>query len=220
MRYYDCVDDKISDEVKSYIEFNPYTPWKVRASMGSTVGSVFAWDVDYEFANYKGMTQHYPYCYESINNGTKDYVMNDLTNYALRAVHTIRAGVEVKPIAPLSFRLGYNFSSAAYDSDANFDQGQVYNSPSTEYITRTNYLLTKPTHIIGVGMGYKWKNFYFDLAYKIRHQNADFFAFDDSFTTPGYTFSEMNSDLAGVRLEPVPVNLTRHSITCTLGLKF
>lgn len=219
MRYYDCVDDKISDEVKSYIDFNPYTPWKVRASMGSTVGSVFAWDVDYEFANYKGMTQHYPYYFDIIN-GTKDYVMNDHTNYALRAVHTIRAGVEVKPIAPLSFRLGYNFSSAAYNSDANFDQGQIYNSPSMQYITRTNYMLTKPTHIIGAGMGYKWKNFYFDLAYKCRIQKADFFAFDDSFATPGYTFADMNPDLAGVTLDPVPVDLTRHSITCTLGVKF
>ena len=215
MRYYDCVDDKISDEVKSYIEFNPYTPWKVRASMGSTVGSVFAWDVDYEFANYKGMTQHYPSYY-----GTKDYVMNDLTNYALRAVHTIRAGVEVKPIAPLSIRMGYNISSAAYDSDANFDLGQICQSPSMEYITRTNYMLTKPTHIIGAGMGYKWKNFYFDLAYKCRIQKADFFAFDDSFTLPGYTFSEMNPDLEDTTLYPVPVDLTRHSITCTLGVKF
>ena len=58
------------------------------------------------------------------------------------------------------------------------------------------------------------------MAYKIRHQKADFYAFDDSFTSPNTTFSNANPDLMNTCLEPVPVDLTRHSITCTLGLKF
>lgn len=207
-----------SKTVESYLEFKPYTPWKFRASMGSTISNKFAWDVDYEYANYASMKQRFS-DYDSFG-GYKDVVMNNHMQESLNGVHTIRAGVEIRPIAPLSFRLGYNFTSAAYDSDANFDQGQIYNSPSMEYVTRTNYMLTKPVHIVGVGMGYKWKNFYFDLAYKIRHQEADFFAFDDSFTTHGYSFSDLNPDLSGATLNPVPVDLTRHSITCTLGVKF
>ena len=46
-----------SPVVNSDIDYNLRTPWKFRASVGSTVGTMFAWDVDYEFANYSDMTQ-------------------------------------------------------------------------------------------------------------------------------------------------------------------
>ena len=207
-----------SPEVNSDIDYNLRTPWKFRASVGSTVGTMFAWDVDYEFANYSDMTQRYPR-YNSFG-GFVDEAMNDHMGLMLKGVHTVRAGMEFRPTSPLAFRLGYNFSSAAYDSDATFDQYGLINSPASDYFTRTSYMVAKPTHILGVGMGYKWKSFYVDLAYKVRHQKADFYSFDDSFTTPGSDFSVANPDLEDVRLAPIPVNLTRHSIVCTLGLKF
>jgi hypothetical protein len=200
------------------LHYNPFTPWKFRASMGSTVGGKFAWDIDYEFANYKSMTQRYPDTYSSYS-GTKDAGMNEHTRNTLKGVHTIRAGMEVRPVSPLAFRLGYNFITSAYNNDANFDQVAII-SKAIDFIPRTNYMVKKPTHILTLGMGYKWKHFYFDLAYKIRHQKADFYAFDDSFTTPGTDYSVENPNMENVRLAPVPVDLTRHSISCTLGLKF
>ena len=51
-------------------------------------------------------------------------------------------------------------------------------------------------------------------------RRADFFAFDDSFAAPGTEFSQANPELEGTYLNPVPVDLTRHNITCTLGFKF
>ena len=203
------------------VDYNPTTPWKFRASMGSTVGNKFAWDVDYEYANYKGMTQRYPDYYDSFG-GTKDVAMNDFTNMTLRGVHTLRAGMEIRPIAPLTFRLGYNYITAAYDQNAQFDQYELLlsESPSVLGMTSTNYMIKKPTHILALGMGYRWRRCYVDLAYKIRHQKADFYAFDDSFTGPDTDFSNDNPTLAGVRLAAVSLDLTRHYITCTLGFKF
>ena len=218
MDYTDEYTGERSRQVESYLDYNPRTPWKFRASMGSTIGSKFAWDVDYELANYKDMNQRYPKYYDTFG-GAVDVDMSEHTHESLRAVHTIRAGMEFRPIAPLAFRLGYNFTSSVYDEDAHFDQ-VLLNSAAMDYITRTNYMITKPTHILGIGMGYKWKHFYFDLAYKIRSQKADFYAFDDSFTSPTSSFSQANPDLANTYLAPVPVDLTRHSITCTLGIKF
>ena len=84
-------------------------------------------------------------------------------------------------------------------------------------------MVTKPTHILALGMGYKWKSFYIDLAYKVRHQKADFYAFDTNFTnseTGDPVFLNFAPDLADVKLDPVDVNLTRQTITCTLGFKF
>lgn len=212
--YYDMSNNTktYSDGDEIFYDYKPYTPWKIRASMGSTIGNMFAWDVDYEFANYKGMTQR-------LYNGTKDAGMNQHIHNTLKGVHTIRAGVEVRPVSPLAFRLGYNFITSAYDSNAKFDQTNLI-SDAIDYTPRTSYMITKPTHILALGMGYKWKNFYFDLAYKIRHQKADFYAFDDSFTNPGRDFSTDNPTLENVKLAPVPVDLTRHSISCTLGFKF
>ena len=66
-----------------------------------------------------------------------------------------------------------------------------------------------------LGLGYKRKNFYVDLVYKIRTQSADFYAFDDSFVSdPDYTGDRT------VRLDPVNVNLNRHQVAMTMGFKF
>lgn len=223
MDYTDEVAGTRSSQRESYLEFNPRTPWKFRASMGSTVGNKFAWDVDYEIADYKTMVQRYPE-YNTFG-GVKDLDMKEHTRANLKAVHTIRAGVEYRPTSPLAFRLGYNFTTSPYDKDAHFDQleiapGRTFNSAALDYTTRTSFMVTKPTHILALGMGYKWKSFYIDLAYKVRRQDADFFAFDDSFTAPGSDFSQSNPDLENVYLDAVPLNLTRHSIICTLGFKF
>ena len=226
--YMDYTDEAVNPVVRSkmeesYLEYNICTPWKFRATMGSTIGSMFAWDVDYEYANYASMSQRYPKYYDTYG-GIKDLDMNRHMRQNLKGVHTIRAGVEVRPVSPLAFRLGYNFTTSAYDKDAHFDQvyldGDFFNSPALDYTTRTNFMVTRPAHILCLGMGYKWKHFYFDLAYKIRHQKADFFAFDDSFTAPGTDFSNGNPTLESTYLDAVPVDLTRHSITCTLGVKF
>ena len=226
--YMDYTDEAVNPVVRSkmeesYLEYNICTPWKFRATMGSTIGSMFAWDVDYEYANYASMSQRYPKYYDTYG-GIKDLDMNRHMRQNLKGVHTIRAGVEVRPVSPLAFRLGYNFTTSAYDKDAHFDQvyldGDFFNSPALDYTTRTNFMVTRPAHILCLGMGYKWKHFYFDLAYKIRHQKADFFAFDDSFTAPGTDFSNGNPTLESAYLDAVPVDLTRHSITCTLGVKF
>ena len=219
MNYADETQDPIvvSKSVESYLPFNIQSPWKFRASMGSTVSNILAWDVDYEYADYKNMTQRYPY--DGSFGGERDIDMNEHMYQNLKGVHTVRAGVEYRPVAPLAFRLGYNFSTSPYEKNANLDQ-TFLNSAAMDYITRTNYMITKPTHIMSLGMGYRWKKFYFDMAYKIRHQKADFYAFDDSFTSPNTDFSTANPDLENIRLAPVPVDLTRHSITCTLGFKF
>lgn len=231
MDYTDEVSNPVvrSQMEESYLEYNICTPWKFRAMMGSTVGSMFAWDIDYEYANYASMSQRYPKYYNTYG-GIKDLDMNRHMRENLKGVHTIRAGVEVRPVAPLAFRLGYNFSTSAYDQNAHFDQicfdnGDYFNSPALDYTTRTNFMVTKPAHILCLGMGYKWKHFYFDLAYKLRHQKADFYAFDDSFIynsefMDNFRESHPGATASDIFLAPVPVDLTRHSITCTLGVKF
>lgn len=211
---------------ESYLRFNLRSPWKVRASIGSTVGSSFAWDVDYEFAAYAGTSMGYPeevFANGSTSGNVKDQAMNQLTRDNMRGTHTLRIGMEANATKNLAFRLGYNLSTSAYKKNIGFDQYNL-NSYAMDYATSTSYMRLGATNILTLGMGYRWKSFYIDLAYKLRNQFADFYAFDTSFTNTNQElipqFVLDNPLLADVTLDPVEVNLTRHAITCTLGFKF
>ena len=81
----------------------------------------------------------------------------------------------------------------------------------------------KPTNIITLGMGYKYKSFYADVAYKLRSQKADFYAFDTTFDTDNSEkafFIYDYPELEGRTIDPVEINKTTHQITATLGFKF
>ena len=162
--------------------------------------------------------------------------MNNHTRQNLRGTHTLRIGMEANATKNLAFRLGYNLSTSAYEKNVSFDQYQINyedieenNLPKTaiDYSTNTSYMRMGATNILTLGMGYRSKNFYVDLAYKLRNQSADFYSFDTSFTNSEYGDPVFlrNDELNGTKLadrtiDPVDVNLTRHTITCTLGFKF
>ncbi len=226
---------------ESYLKFKLSSPWKVRASIGSTVGTSFAWDIDYEYAAYAGIRMGYPnddnyYPYDINTSSYKDVAMNNHTRHTLRGVHTLRAGMEWNATKNLAFRLGYNLSTSAYEKNVSFDQYQIdyenikeHNLQKTaiDYSTNTSYMRMGATNILTLGVGYRAKSFYIDLAYKLRNQFADFYAFDTNFTNsetgdPVFLRHDAlnGTNLADRTIDPVDVNLTRHAITCTLGFKF
>ena len=150
--------------------------------------------------------------------------MNRHTRDNLRGTHTLRVGMEANANKNLAFRLGYNLSTSAYEKNIGFDQYNL-NSYAMDYATSTSYMRMGNTNILTLGMGYRSKNFYVDLAYKLRNQKGDFYAFDTSFTRTDNpeSISQVIVDnplLADRTIDPVEVNLTRHTVTCTLGFKF
>ena len=217
----DCISGQESKELESYLKFNVRSPWKFRASIGSTVGSVLAWDVDYEYATYGNNSISYPG-----TGGIKDVEMNNLTRQNMRGTHTLRVGLEANATKNLAFRLGYNLSTSAYKKNINFDQYWLCSDADNamDYATSTSFMRLGTANILTLGMGYHSKSFYIDLAYKLRNQFADFYAFDTSFAQEGsnsqFTAMDMNKSLIGATIDPVEVNLTRHAITCSLGFKF
>lgn len=208
------------DPWESYLKFNLRSPWKVRTGIGSTVGSVLAWDIDYEFAAYAGTHLGYPNddSWDGAGN-IKDVAMNQFTRDILRGTHTLRTGIEVNATKSLAFRVGYNLSTSAYEKNIGFDQYDL-NSATMDYATSTNYMRLGNTNILTLGMGYRYKKFYVDLSYKIRNQKGDFYAFDTSFAQGDTQFTADNPELSGLTIDPVGVDLTRQTITCTLGFKF
>lgn len=228
--YYSANVKNISDAIyDNYLKFTLRTPWKLRACVGSTVGTWMAWDVDYEFAHYGFGKMGYPKYdeYDELSNSfasDRDRVMEAHTKNTLKASHTLRAGLEFRPASAWAVRLGYNHITSSYKSSAGFDQislaeGKIY-SYAMDYAVNTSYMNLGATNILTLGLGFKYKAFYADLAYKVRNQKADFYAFDCTFTNKGSDFSEQNPLMTEVRIDPVNTDFTRQSFTCTLGFRF
>ena len=201
----------------SYLEYNLRTPWRVRLSLGSTVGRSFAWGAEYEFANYGKERMSYETGDYYSSYTTNDVEMNRLTKNTLQGQHTAKVGFEYKPSENWALRLGYNYISSIYKKGAFLDSH--IDSYAMDYMTSTSFMNLSGVNILTLGLGYKYKHFYADLVYKIRNQSGDFFAFDDSFTNETQ-FAQDHPDFAGARLDPVNVDLTRHQIAMTLGFKF
>ena len=205
----------------SYLEYIVRTPWRARLSLGSTIDKYFAWGVEYEYANYAKNRMKYPDDYDYYESasfaGKPDKAMNQLNKDMLRGQHTVKLGMELKPSDPWSIRFGYNYISSIYKNKARLDQ--TLPSDAFDYITSTSYMNLSDVNILACGLGYRYKKFYIDMTYKFRQQNGKFYAFDDSFTREAQFMTD-NPDLAGETLDPVKVNLNRHTITWTLGFKF
>jgi len=212
-----------TNEVESYLEYTVRTPWRARLSLGSTVDKILAWGVEYEFANAAKTSMGYPtYSDDGYHNSfasTKDNAMNQLTKNRLCAQHAVKVGLEVKPLDPLAIRVGYNFYSSRYEKNPSFDQ-LTLDSRAMNYQTSTDFMTLGAANVITFGLGYKYKKFYADLAYKYRAQNAKFYAFDTSFTASDSDFSVNNPTLANTTINPVDVPLHRHQLMLSMGFKF
>ncbi|MBP5769940.1 MAG: hypothetical protein J6W75_01065 [Bacteroidaceae bacterium] len=226
--YYNMYSGQSNDSYDrdNYLEYNLYTPWKFRASVGSSVEDFLVWDVEYEYSMNNFTKMGYPdnddfngfYGRDFNISMTKDKYMNEMTKRNVRGVHNIRAGFEVKPIRQFAIRAGYNFYSKVFKDDARLDQ--TCQSSAINYLINTDYINLGAAHLITLGLGYQGKHFFADVAYKYRYQRGDYYSFDDNFTSYNSYFIAENPNLKDVQLSPTEVNFDRHNIAVTLGCKF
>lgn len=196
----------------NYLNYTVRTPWKLRVSMGHTIGDFFAIGAEYEYVDYTKLKMGYV-DYNSWGGAREDEAMNDHTQASLKAGHNFKVGMEFKLTNSLSGRFGYNYYATAYKQQSRMNQD--LDSYALVYNTSTDYMNKSDANLYTIGLGYHRKNFYLDLVYKIRTQSADFYAFDDS-----YVFDADYSGDRNVQLDPVHVNLNRHQVAMTLGFKF
>lgn len=175
------------------MDYRLTTPWRFNVSMGTIVGGIMALDAEYEYAKYSSAQL----------DDVDGYQLNatNAVSETLKGVHTFRAGMETKLTSAFSLRAGYNFRSAPIHEDS------FKNIPATDE-TRTDaeYLNLKSQQAVTVGLGWRGKLFYADLAYKYDFYKADFYAFgaEQIDLTPSAT----------------KVNNDRHQLLFTLGVHF
>ena len=198
-------------------DYKVYTPWKFGVSLGHTVGNYLALGFTYEYQDYSDIDNrindggYYDEWGGYYDNSNSDEAMNRDTELNLKGVHTLKFGAEVKPIPELAIRLGYNYVSPQFKDNAFRDQS--IQSPGVGYATSADYTNWKATNRFTFGLGYTYKNMFFDAAYQYSQTNGDY-----------YPFMYYDNDKVSANNNIVPtatkVKFDRHQLIFTVGYKF
>lgn len=159
----------------AYTNFADYdwklrTPWKMIVSAAGVIGGRFILSADYEFAAYDNMriSDYDGNEYKDATQEIKDY---------FKPTHTMRIGTEYRITPQFSVRAGFSQSTSAVEKavkDRNIDVYTTGCNPAYTFDTTTRY--------ITLGLGYRYKGFYADLAYVNKYrksQYSPFSSFDD-----------------------------------------
>lgn len=123
--------------------YNLHSPMKANFGLAYTLGTLAVASVDYELCNYGGMR----FDGSSYDRDYFDEVNNEIREY-FGIGHTLRAGLEVRPVDGLALRAGYNLITSGDKYDA---WGEPIEAPKT--------------HNISFGLGYSSKkSFFADVA--------------------------------------------------------
>lgn len=209
-----------ADKKYTDLDYRVRTPWKLNISAATTVGNYLAVDAEYEVSRYTGAQLRWPDYDRGSWDWDRDYVRSTRDNAMdteidnnFNTVQTFRIGAEVR-LAPGWFgRLGYNFVSAPFKSEAYLNT--FTNSPSYNYYMNTDYVNLGATNRVTAGLGYRGKHFYADLAYQYQTQAADVYAFRTNTAAQYDPSSAYKNSLPAQKLD-----LKRHNFMLTLGCKF
>lgn len=179
--------------ISNSYDYKFYTPWKFGLSLGHTVGNYLALGASWDYEDYSRINSRindggsYDWFYdEYYESSSADHVMNNHTKHTLKAVSTLKLGVEYKPVENLALRFGYNYVSPAYKESGQKDTRLA--SLGNAYSSDASYTNWKATNRVTVGVGYQIKKFNIDLAYQYSAQKGDFYPFSSysaqTFTTP------------------------------------
>ena len=185
------IDEYPSDYVEGDIlqEYKLTTPWKFNVNMGTVLAGSIALGAEYEYTDYSTSKLRY------IDGYDMEY-QNQRLKENMKAVHTLRLGMESKITNNVSLRAGYNYSSSIFKDNAYKDLNWNDMRTDTEYNNKFDQ------HTATIGLGYRGRILYMDAAYKYNVYKSDFYAF--------------RSD----ELQATKVNNERHQVLFTIGARF
>lgn len=188
------------------------TPWRLIASVAGVIGQKFIISADYEWAGYRSMKYseaNYGYYdpwwdWDNPWNGWGDWYYapsktkssassaspryaysnpNDYANANIKEIYkhtnTLRIGAEYRVLPSFSVRAGYSISSSPVTTKARDNRIEV---PGTGILT--GYSLDDQTNYLTLGVGFRNKGFYADLAYVYRHFSSEYHPFAIDITAP------------------------------------
>ncbi len=184
-----------SDTDLGYFEYRLRTPWKMIASVAGVIGGRAILSFDYQRDAYNSMSLS-----DGSNGFNYDYVNNNVKNY-YKASNTYRFGAELRLTPQFSLRAGYSYQNGGVKSEAEDQYIEVETSG-----TDPSYTFDNSTQYGTVGLGYRYKAFYADLAYVHRYRQSTFHPFTAWGDSPNIPTSKLSQ--------------RDNNIVVTLGVKF
>lgn len=191
---------KHHDEYRYYY-YDMNTPQKVILSAALQLGQHAMLSVDYEMLDYTTMNLYDSYGF------VYDDLRGDIEN-KLRNVGNLRVGAEWRLNDAISLRGGYAHLPNPVKS-AVLDEHQVVYTPALT----PHYAVLGPkgTNVLSLGMGFRFNDFYFDVAYQNRSYTESFFPYYNGVILDGTTLPYDNS---------TSMKTAQNNIAMTLGLRF
>lgn len=179
------------------------SPWRLMASAATVIGGRFILSADYVYEAYPSMGD------SGLDSSVE--VSDDIKRYYAGS-NELRVGAELRVTPGLSIRAGYGMKTSGVKADAREGRDYVYTSGvSSMYTfdgTRSN---------ITAGIGYRWSQFYVDLAYVHSTSTAKW----NAFTPFPRQANEAYSLAAGAKSGPTAdLTDTSNRLALTLGFRF
>lgn len=196
----DNVSYKLNDETPaSVVRYRLNTPWKLIASAAVVVGRSGIISADYEYRGNTGMRilDDRGHAYPDATADIKDYFTGS---------HIFRVGGEVRVSPAFSLRAGYSYQTTPVKDAIKDNLVNVNVSGSCP-----QYTFDKNIQHITAGFGYRYQNFYLDLAYVYKKRASEYHAFPpEIYDDPAYDQPSLYCD----------VNDNNHRLSLTLGFRF
>jgi len=181
-----------TDKNNQYFEYELETPFKAVFSVAWQLGSFAMISVDYDYINYRSMKFRHSgdnYDYTDKNNEIQDY---------MNSTGDLRIGGEFRVTPNLSLRAGYGLFGNGWNNSTKINEVEVQIKNSED--TFSSY---------SCGLGYRQKNFFVDLAYRMTTTNESYKVFEMSLNN----------------IEPAGANLAtlkgmNNQATLTFGFRF
>lgn len=211
------------DTNNGYLGGNSYdfrTPWKLIGSIAGVIDNRLILSMDYEWQAYNKMKfsapgsygwgnddpwydddwdYPYPYAEAPVGKKTRSFgdsdeygYVNDDINYYYQSTNTIRVGAEYRITPSFSVRAGYSHVTSPVKESARDNRETVYTSG-----TLPNYRFDNKTNYITCGFGYRYKQFYVDMAYVYKNMKSTYHAYTpDVDYSNGDVFPSPQADLS------------------------
>jgi len=185
------------------------SPWRFMVGAAGVIDGRAIISADYEYRAYGDMKvkDWDGYDYTDVNEDIKTYY---------QSTNILRLGAEYRLTPQWSVRAGYSYESSPIKSEILDPTGNtanyIYTSGPDDMETQPSYTLDRTTNYVTCGLGYKYKNFYADMAYVYRHRKSDYHAFSD--------YNETIDPHYLVQAPKAEITDNNSQIVLTLGFRF
>ncbi len=182
----------------NYYDSKLNTPWRFMVGASLVLGPKAIISVDYERVAYNDMKLKEQRYYDNFGGGgyiDNEYANQDVKDY-FRAANIIRFGAEYRLNRNWSVRAGYNYQSSNVRKEA--ADGALHISTAG---TDPSYRFDNNVENICLGLGYRYKSWYIDLAYQHTRQNGKFHAYtpftegNTTYYTPEAKVKDCNNNI-------------------------